>query len=250
MEVDLNKILVATWGAHMLYLYSPDVDKHDIQSAFLSLIEDGTVAYISDDDPNEIKSALPGVEIVKPEKLGNIKASGVIFDAGSIKGDKLKYESILSKLKAPTLCTYPVSSIKKNDLERLVSCHSHMVMLTGSTAVISSKNLDEIKLSEENINKWIKKNLETIVLALLIKKPMSGKDIIKTIHGNSGILLSPGRVYPLLHDLNQRKLLTFEYNIRDKIYKPTDLEEVEEIMGRELRTGQLVISKFSALELG
>ncbi len=248
MEVELNKILATTMKSHMLYLYSSGINRYDIHSTFLSLVEGRKIAYVSNDDPQKIKSMFPGVSIVKPEKLPGIKASMIIFDGESVNGG-LKYESVLSKLKIPVLCTYPVSSVNQSNLKDLVSHHSNMVLVTESATVLSSKNLGNIDIVEESIEKWIKKNLETIVLALLLKKPMSGKDIIKTIHINFNTLVSPGRIYPLLHDLNQKGLLTFEYKIRDKIYKPKGPESVEKIINNELKTSQFVLNKFSALEL-
>ncbi len=248
METDLNKILSATEG-HLLYLYSSDVNKHDIQSAFLSLAKDEEVAYITNGNAKKIENLFPGIKVVKPENFSGINgASRIVFDGESVK-DRLKCESMLAKLKVPVLCTYPASSVDKNDLKRLVSCHDNMVLVTGSATVLSSNKLDDISFSEENIEKWIKKNLETIIMALLLRKPMSGKDIIKVIHSNFNTLVSPGRVYPILHSLNEKGLLTFEYEIRDKIYKPVKIEEMEQIVNKELKSGQLVLEKFSRLEL-
>ncbi len=248
MEVELNKILASTIESHMLYLYPSGIDKYDIQSAFHSFGKGKTV-YISDNNPEKIKQSLPDIEVVKPENLGALNASRIIFDGESIKGNRLKHESILSRLKVPVLCTYPVHLVNKEDLKILLSCHDNMVLATESATVLSSKNFNEISFTEENIEKWVKKNLETIILALLLKKPMSGKDIIKIIHTNFNILISPGRLYPILHSFSKEGLLTCEYNIRDKVYSPVESGEIKKIVDKELQVSQLILNKFSSLEL-
>jgi len=64
----------------------------------------------------------------------------------------------------------------------------------------------------------VKDNLETIILALLQKKPMCGTDIIETVHLEFNVLLSPGTVYPLLHSLKDRRLVTFKKHGKAKTY--------------------------------
>jgi len=54
---------------------------------------------------------------------------------------------------------------------------------------------------------------------------MCGTDIIETIHLEFNILLSPGTIYPLLHTLQERKLIQFERQGKAKTY--TTAEDAE-----------------------
>ncbi|MEM3421467.1 MAG: PadR family transcriptional regulator [Candidatus Hadarchaeum sp.] len=68
------------------------------------------------------------------------------------------------------------------------------------------------------VHKLVKSELEYLFLALLMRRPMCGTDIIKEIHVKFGLLLSPGTVYPLLHDLETRGLIQHEPGTKIKIY--------------------------------
>ena len=73
----------------------------------------------------------------------------------------------------------------------------------------------------------MKNYLDMIVLALILDKPMCGTDVMKVIHKNFNVLLSPGTVYLLLHALEENRLLECEYNIKKKIYRPVEGEKAE-----------------------
>ena len=63
-----------------------------------------------------------------------------------------------------------------------------------------------------NVNKIMEKNLKAfldiVILAILRDGSTHGYKIIATIHEEFGILLSPGCLYPLLHCLEEEKLIT------------------------------------------
>jgi DNA-binding PadR family transcriptional regulator len=62
-----------------------------------------------------------------------------------------------------------------------------------------------------NISKIMEKNLKAfldiVILAILREGSTHGYKIIATIHEEFGILLSPGCLYPLLHCLEEEKLV-------------------------------------------
>ena len=62
-----------------------------------------------------------------------------------------------------------------------------------------------------NVNKIMEKNLKAfldiVILAILRDGSTHGYKIIATIHEEFGILLSPGCLYPLLHCLEEEKLI-------------------------------------------
>ena len=72
--------------------------------------------------------------------------------------------------------------------------------------------------------KFVKENLERIVLSLIEHQPLCGYDIIKTIFQRFSIPVSHGRVYPLLYSLEGRGMLKSEIQkgARIKVYSLTE----------------------------
>ena len=72
--------------------------------------------------------------------------------------------------------------------------------------------------------KFVKQNLEKIVLSLLKHQPLCGYDVIKTIFQRFNIPVSHGRVYPLLYSLEDRGILKSEIKMgaRIKVYSITE----------------------------
>jgi DNA-binding PadR family transcriptional regulator len=68
----------------------------------------------------------------------------------------------------------------------------------------------------------VKDNLESIILAILQKSTMCGTEIIGTIHLKFNVLLSPGTIYPLLHSLKQKGLLTVKKLGKEIVYAPVE----------------------------
>jgi len=68
----------------------------------------------------------------------------------------------------------------------------------------------------------IKNQLKIIVLKKLEKENLSGYDLIKKIHSETGSWKpSFGSMYPLLKELNKNKLVTFKVLNRKKLYSIT-----------------------------
>lgn len=75
--------------------------------------------------------------------------------------------------------------------------------------------------AEQITGKQVKTFLDIIVLALLNGKPMYGYKIIAAIHKEFGILLSPGSLYPLLHVLEDNKLIEPSFDKGKIVYQTT-----------------------------
>lgn len=73
------------------------------------------------------------------------------------------------------------------------------------------------KLESEKV---VRENLEEIVLSMLQEQPMCGYDVIKAIFQRHDVVVSQGRIYPLLYSLEQRGLIKCEIrsNTRVKVY--------------------------------
>lgn len=79
----------------------------------------------------------------------------------------------------------------------------------------------------ESKEKFIGENLEEIVLSMLREQPMCGYDLIKAIFQRYDMVVSQGRVYPLLYSLERRGLLRCELkgNTQVKVYSITEKTE-------------------------
>jgi DNA-binding PadR family transcriptional regulator len=230
---------------HTLHLYTSKVDKYTIQKAFLTSTRHNEKAvYVTTDNPKsliqEFNSANVDLEIIKPEKIKKIQNRKnqklrIIIDAGSILDQKdaeiTEREKHLNELvrKHPIncLCTYDVAKLNPKIIKNLTMFHNQLRLTTSDLTMLAGHFFDKSKLSEDSIGKLVKDNLETIILALLQKEPMCGTEIIGTIHLQFNVLLSPGTIYPLLHSLKQRELITFEKYGKAKTYTAAKNAESE-----------------------
>ena len=88
--------------------------------------------------------------------------------------------------------------------------------------------------------KFVKRNLERIVLSLLEHQPLCGYDIIKTIFQRFSIPVSHGRVYPLLYSLESRGILRSEVRkgTRVKVYSLTE-QGIELVRSRSVEFAEV-----------
>jgi DNA-binding PadR family transcriptional regulator len=70
--------------------------------------------------------------------------------------------------------------------------------------------------------KYVKTSLDLVILAILNGKPMYGYKIMASIHKEFGVLLSPGSLYPLLHLLEEEKLVESRDEGGKRVYLATD----------------------------
>jgi DNA-binding PadR family transcriptional regulator len=78
------------------------------------------------------------------------------------------------------------------------------------------------RLKEMTPGKYVKTSLDLVVLAILNGKPMYGYKIMAAIHKEFGVLLSPGSLYPLLHLLEEKKLVESRDEGGKKVYAATN----------------------------
>lgn len=235
----INTILAGASGLkHVLYLYTPNVNKHAIQSSFLAMAQEGEeIVYVTEDPKSalaEFKRLSTELSVIRPGELDGLKVAGkgkmrLIVDAGSLKGDDVQREKRLAEMSRnhPVLCTYDLSKLDPEIIEKLVAHHDKLVLTTHDVTVLSSESLEDLEVSDAFIERFVKEYLDMVVLALIVSKPMCGIDIIDVVHKNFNVLLSPGTIYPLLHELEERGLLEYEYKIKKKIYRPAKGSEAE-----------------------
>ena len=81
-------------------------------------------------------------------------------------------------------------------------------MLNNRSPISGTATFEENVLSEEIvIEKYVKAFLDVVILAMLNGEATYGYKIIAVIHKEFGILLSPASLYPLLHRLENNKLI-------------------------------------------
>lgn len=218
---------------HTLHLYSSDINKYVIQIPFLLSSEQGKIVYVTNDDPNIVKKAFKKLnielKIIRPEEFEKTLVSDhyysrIVVDASSINFDHLQREKYITNSckNHIILCTYDVSKTPPELIKQLVTLHDKLILTTSNTTFLSGEFLNKAYISQEAIEQLVKNELESIVLALLLKKPLCGVDIIKFIYDHFNILLSPSVVYSLLHQLEERGLLKYEYKVKMKTYKPDE----------------------------
>ena len=76
-------------------------------------------------------------------------------------------------------------------------------------------------LEERIIQRHVKAFLDIVVLAMLNGKPMYGYKLISAVHLEFGVLLSPGSLYPLLHSLEDNKLIKSRFQEGKIVYEVT-----------------------------
>lgn len=226
---------------HTLHLYTSKVDKYAIQKAFLvhSDREGEKVVYVTAEDSTpliqEFSSTNVDLRIIKPEEIKDLENERncklrIIMDAESICNQKdseiEQRESYLSELckkhSMNCLCTYEVAKLDPKIIKKLARYHNQLRLTTSDLTILSGDLFDRSKLSVASIEKMVKDNLETIILALLQKKPMCGTEIIGTLHMEFNVLLSPGTIYPLLHLLKEKGFLTSKKQGKAKAYIATE----------------------------
>ncbi|MEM3086796.1 MAG: PadR family transcriptional regulator [Halobacteria archaeon] len=79
-----------------------------------------------------------------------------------------------------------------------------------------------------------KVQLETVLLAYLMREPQTGRALMDNIHRDSGVRFSPGRVYPTLAGLVRQGLLTPVRRTRQIVYHPVDRARLQKCVETRL----------------
>jgi DNA-binding PadR family transcriptional regulator len=79
----------------------------------------------------------------------------------------------------------------------------------------------EVKFEEGITGRHVKAFLDLLILGILNGKPMYGYKIIAAIHKEFGVLLSPGSLYPLLHALEEKRMVESQFQGGRIIYSVT-----------------------------
>lgn len=235
---------------HILHFYASNADKHAVHASVIAMAE--KALYITSGNQKEVAKKFAGgnnngaeLKVAGPRELYRLvtdEQTTIVVDAGAGSSSEImRREKHLSNRPHGTLmCAYPLAGMDKALIQKLVACHDKLILTTEDTTMLSSASLsDDADLSDESIERHVKGELEPIVLALLANRPMHGIEIIKAVHKNFGVLLSPGTIYPLLHKLEKDGLLKKEYGIKTKKYSALNREEIRMVLGRRIKVNKL-----------
>ena len=92
------------------------------------------------------------------------------------------------------------------------------LLFIGCCTMLSSKNVMYVDMIAE---RHLKSCLDIVIMAILTGGSTHGYKIIAILHKEFGILLSPGSLYPLLHCLEEDKLIDAHLDKGKVVYQLT-----------------------------
>jgi len=140
------------------------------------------------------------------------------------------------------MIAFEVETLNDDNIKELLGLCENMLISARNEHLMSflnfrQKSADLIHVetvSRETLEHFVKSHLKTLVLAMLLRNPMCGYDVIQSIYQRYHTFLSQGTVYPLLYSLQRDSLLKVSKSegSRAKVYSLTD-------QGEELARGQV-----------
>jgi len=217
------------YGKHMLFLYASKVNKYATQvSFFASIVGNEESLYITREGLSSTKNRLNKLGInptvIHPENLDALERSAPTTRRYRIIIDGVCEYLDLDKLMTnhpgtAALCMYDYTKLELEQIQELVSNHDMLILNMPDFTVLSARSFDELDVTDATIKRFIKENLDFIILAMIVHTPMCGTDILDAIQRQFNVLLSPGTIYPLLYRLKESGLLTCEVKVKKKVYK-------------------------------
>jgi DNA-binding PadR family transcriptional regulator len=268
-NIDESTQAILSSKGHLLYLCTPGMDKHKIYSQFLA--NRSNAILVTFDDLERTKEILKKYKVEKlaitnPTKLAMIKDfETIIIDCTSMpppvnepepkkplkysithKRKKIGYgelqrflahgerEQLLSKLNSDVLCVYDITKLSRDDRKKIVEKHSKAILSKDSSTMITESFSTSI--GNGFLEKFVKNELETLILAMVSKEPMCGIDIKKGIYENFNVLLSSGTLYPLLHKLEKEGFLHAKLGFeKARIYTAADSERISNTLNDHIQ---------------
>ncbi|MBU2497204.1 MAG: PadR family transcriptional regulator, partial [Nanoarchaeota archaeon] len=142
--------------------------------------------------------------------------------------------------KTSVLCGYNINKLDPKEIKNLISQHDNVIL--DNSIELPAKNLNHIikAVNNELVIKSVKKELKTLVLALLVKSSKCGTEIQTEINKKFNLLISPGTLYPLLHDLNKEGLINCNIGIKTKTYGILNKKEVKKIINKQIQAKEFI----------
>ncbi len=175
----------------------------------------------------------PGV--VKPDER-------IVVDATSLGQDFTFWEEKWKK-QAQIICIYTIDAIDRASLKDLVTIHDKMILSVDKLRMLSDKNLEQElnQLSPEMVENLVKRELKNILVSLLLTRPMCGTDLVKLLYQKFKVFISPGQLYPTLHELEKEGLLVYELKLKNKVYHVKEKEKAQLLLKNQAKANSLVL---------
>ncbi len=174
----------------------------------------------------------PGV--VKPNER-------IVVDSSSLEPDFELWEEKWKK-QSQIVCIYNIDKLDSSKIKDLVKNHDRMIISVNKVKMLSDKNLEkEIdSLSPTMVENLVKKELKNILISMLLSNSMCGTDLVKVLYQKFKVFISPGTLYPALHELEKEGLLKYEYKLKSKIYAIKEKERVEVLLRNHTKASSLL----------
>lgn len=174
----------------------------------------------------------PGV--VKPNER-------IVVDSSSLEQDFELWEEKWKK-QAQIVCIYNIDKLDSSKIKDLVKIHDRMIISVNQVKMLSDKNLEREmdRLSPKIVENLVKKELKNILISILLSNSMCGTDLVKVLYKKFKVFISPGTLYPTLHELEKEGLLKYEYKLKSKIYAITEKERAEVLLRNHTQAGSLL----------
>ena len=228
---------VTSLSNHCLHLCN-DSNIEEIVFSYLidadAFVTNNIKAWEKKFDEKEIKCAIKKPDEVKQ----NMK---IVVDGASLGNDFEKLEKRW-KEQEKAICIYNIDKINTSILKDLVIAHNKMLLSVDKIKMLSDKNLEkEIDdLNPEIVENLVKRELKNVVLSMLLTRPMSGTDLVKTLYQKFKVFISPGMLYPTLHELEKKGLLKYEYKLKNKVYSVHEKEQAELLLKGHVKVNSLL----------
>lgn len=240
--MEINKVL--SLAKHCLHL----CNNSNIEEMVFSYVIDADV-FVTNDievwekkfEENEVKCQIKRPNDVK-------QSEKIVVDGSSLSNEFEKWEKKWIK-QNKAICVYNIDKLDYSILKHLVNVHDKMLLSTNKLRMLSDKNLEK-ELGEFNpkiTENLVKRELKNVVISLLLSEPMSGTDLVKILYQKFRVFISPGMLYPTLHELEKKGLLKYEYKLKNKIYTVQEKEQAKILLKNYVRANSL-LSQFLVSE--
>ncbi len=182
----------------------------------------------------QINCLIKRPEAVKPNER-------IVVDGSSLGQDLLLWEKKWEK-HAQAVCIYNIDKINQSILKDLVETHDKMILSVNKIRMLSDKNLEKEmnNFNPDLVECLIKKELKNILVSMLLSSPMCGTDLVKLLYQKFNVFVSPGTLYPTLHELEKEGLLEYEYRLKNKIYSIKEKEQAEALLKNHVKANSLL----------
>ena len=239
--MEISKILSST--GHCLHLCNNSNIKEVISFYLMdadAFVTNNAEAWKKMLNENEIKC-----QIKAPNEINQNER--IVVDGSSLGKDFEKWEKKWAK-QGKAICVYNIDELDPSILKDLVNFHDKMELSVGKISMLSDKDLEkeiEDDTNPEIFENLVKRELKNIILSLLLSKPMSGTELVKILYQKFKVFISPGMLYPTLHELEKNGLLKYEYKLKNKIYTVQEKEQTRLLLKKHVRANSL-LSEFLA----